>query len=224
MTSEHALALLMQNIKNCEDLNKYENRWILHCIYVGLASRRIAAAIGINDEYALIVGYLHDIGRIIRHNNHPIEGYLYLDNLGYPDIARYSLTHSFINNDIHLTAGGGPKDKDSFDFINNYLQNIDLNIYDNIVQLCDLFCLETGFTTIEKRMLDITERKGVFDNSYDHFKSIFDLKEKLEVMMGKDLYSLFPEIKEEDLNNQDIDREKLLELIKEKKKVRSLRK
>ncbi len=218
MNSELALTILLQNIKNIKELNNEENKWILHSIYVGIASRRIAQELKLDEDYALTIGYMHDIGRIINHQNHPIEGFLYLNNLGYPDIARYSLTHSFIDNVITNTAGGGPKDIKSFNFINNYLHSIKLNIYDNIIQLCDLFCLESGFTTIEKRMLDITKRKGVYDNSYEHYLKVIELKESMELKMGINLYALFPEIKEEDINNIQNDYNELLELIQKNKK------
>ena len=213
MDSKLALAILLQQLRNIKDLKKPENKWILHCLFVGQAAGRIARALNLNVDYARTIGYMHDIGRIIDHSNHTIEGYRYLDNLGYPEIGRYCLTHSFIDNIIPNTAGGGPKDKESYNFIKNYLDSIDLNIYDNIVQLCDLFCLETGYTTFEKRILDITKRKGVYPNSLDHLKSIIVLRERIEKMMGRSIYSLFPEIKQADLDNIDKDYKELIELI-----------
>ncbi|MBQ8891948.1 MAG: HD domain-containing protein [Bacilli bacterium] len=216
ITEKEALDLLLQDIKDKKDLTKPENKWILHSIYVGLAARRIAQALDLNESFALKIGYLHDIGRRINHFNHPIEGYFYLKNLGYDDIARYSLTHSFLNNDITKTVGIGPKDKESYDFINNYLQSINKDLFDNIIHLCDLMCLETGFTTIEKRILDVMTRKGVSENSYSHYMDLMDFKSWLEISMKKDLYDLFPEIKKEDLDNRLLDKALLLELIKPK--------
>ena len=175
LTEEQALKLLLENINDRIELSNPENKWILHCIYVGEAAKRIAKAIGINPDKAITYGYIHDIGRKISHSNHVIEGYNYLNNLGYIEEARYCLTHSFIDNDIDKTAGGGPKDVDSFNFINNYLHNNPHNLYDNIIQLCDLFCLETGFTTVEKRLLDISLRKGIYENSYNHYKRLFNI-------------------------------------------------
>ena len=67
MDLEKALTILLQNIRNIRDLQKTENKWILHSIYVGLAARRIAEKLSIDDDYALTIGYMHDIGRIIRH-------------------------------------------------------------------------------------------------------------------------------------------------------------
>ena len=220
MDSEMALGILLQNIKNRKDLCKPENKWILHSIYVGMAAGRIARELGIDEDFAITIGYMHDIGRMINHKNHPIEGYNYLNRLGYHNVARYCLTHSFIDNSIFSTAGGGPKDKESYEFISNYLNNINVNVYDNIIQLCDLFCLETGFTTFEKRILDITKRKGVFENSISHFDSIMCLKDKIEALMGKKIYSLFPEIQQNDLDNIEKDKELLMDMFKIPKKIK----
>ena len=211
ITEKEALNLLLDDI-NLKDLNNPENKWIKHSIYVGLASRRIADSLDLNDNYALIIGYLHDIGRKINHNNHPIEGYKYLKELGYDEIARYSLTHSFYDCKITNTIGLGPDTKEKYDFINNYLNSIHPSIYDNIVHLCDLFCLETGFTTIEKRMLDVISRKGMSDNFLNYYNNIQDFKRWIEITIKKNLYDLFPEIKEEDLKNQHDDYEKIRKL------------
>ena len=218
MDSEKALSILLQNIKSKTDLAKPENKWILHSIYVGLAARRIAHELGVDEDFALTIGYMHDIGRMIDHKDHAMNGYNYLNKLGYHNVARYCLTHSYINNKLFSTAGGGPKNKESYQYISNYLDSIKLNVYDNIVQLCDLFCLETGFTTFEKRILDITKRKGVYPNSLSHFNSIMELKEKMENLMGKKIYDLFPEIKKEDLDSQNDDYEELMELFKNRRK------
>ena len=218
MDSKKALEILLQNIHDIRELANPENKWILHSIYVGLAARRIAHELHLDEDLALSIGYLHDIGRMFNHKNHVIEGYRYLIKLGYPNIARFCLTHSFVDNTIPNTIGKGPRNE-NYEFISNYLNNTELNIYDNIVQLCDLFCLETGFTTFEKRILDISLRKGIYKNSSGHFESIMSLKNRIEAMMGKEIYSLFPEIKKEDLNTIEKDRETLLELFQKEKKI-----
>ena len=220
MTEKDALAILMQDIKTENDLKKLENKWILHSLYVGESAKRIAEALGLNGEYALIIGYLHDIGRRIDHSNHPIEGYNYLKELGYADLARYSLTHSFLNNNVKLTVGNGPKDPKSYKFINNYLNSINSNIYDNILHLSDLMCLDTGFTTIEKRILDCISRKGIGEHSYNHYMSLMDFKSWIEINIKKDLYDLFPEINQEDKANELLNKGILLTMIKPKTLVK----
>ena len=224
LTEEQALELLLKDIKDRKKLQNPENKWILHSIYVGEAAKRIAKGLGINLDKAITYGYIHDIGRRIDHKNHTIEGYNYLNKLEYTEEARYCLTHSFIDNDINKTAGGGPTDLENYNFINEYLQNHHHNIYDNIIQLCDLFCLESGFTTIENRLLDITLRKGVYDNSYDHYKAVLDLKKRIEKGLNHSLYTLFPEIKQEDLENIESDKEELEKLLKTNIKTYKLKK
>ena len=80
-----------------------------------------------------------------------------------------------------------------------------------------MFCLETGYTTFEKRILDITKRKGVYENSMRHFESVMELKTKIEKMMGIKIYDLFPQIKREDLDNAENNREELFELFRKGK-------
>ena len=167
----------------------------------------------LDSDYAQALGYIHDIGRKISHPNHTIMGYKYMIENGYPEEARSCLTHSFIDNNIFYTAGGIPQGKDRFDYMNNFLLSVNLTIYDNIVQMCDFFCLETGFTTIERRLLDITERKGVYDTSPMHLEKTMELKLRLEEMMGCPLYDLFPEIDVDALAQADDDYNKLVDLL-----------
>ncbi len=220
MTSKEALDLLFKDvIYSSKDLEKNENKWVKHCIFVAIAAGRIASRLGLDSDYAIALGYVHDIGRKISHPNHTIAGYEYMIKNGYPNEARSCLTHSFIDNNIYYTAGGIPEPQCRFDYMNNFLLSTNLTLYDNIVQLCDLFCLETGFTTIERRLLDITERKGVYDTSMMHFEKTMELKERLESALNCSLYDLFPEIDKEALAQADSERTQLLELLEDGKKL-----
>lgn len=196
-----------------EDLHKPENKWIHHCVYTAIAAKRIAEKLGLDANRAMALGYIHDIGRKVLHENHAIEGYHYVKHEGYNDYAGICLTHSFIDNDITMTAGGGPDTPKKYEFINEYLTTHQCTIYDNIIQMCDLFCSELGFTTIENRLLDITKRKGVYPNSLAHFHKTIELRERLEKQMGCNLYDLFPEIKEEDKQRVETDRNELISLL-----------
>lgn len=215
LSADSALNLLLKDtIKVKEDLERDENRWVKHCIYVAIAAGRIADKLGLDVDYAISLGYIHDIGRKISHPNHTIDGYKYMVEQGYVQEARSCLTHSFIDNNIYLTAGGIPEGQDRFDYMNNFLLCVSLTPYDNIVQMCDLFCLETGFTTIEKRMLDISVRKGIYSNSALHFTKVMELKNRLENQMGCALYDLFPEISSKSLSEIDSDRSELIQMFK----------
>lgn len=50
--------------------------------------------------------------------------------------------------------------------------------------------------TIDRRLLDVYTRLGVYDNTVYHIKETTKLKRELEDKMGCGLYSLFPEIVE----------------------------
>lgn len=216
LNAKSALDLLLKDVVvTRSDLEKPENRWVKHCIYVAIAAGRIAERLRLDVDYAISLGYVHDIGRKISHPNHTIAGYKYMIENGYPEEARSCLTHSFIDNNIYNTAGGIPTPQDRFDYMNNFLKSTTLTPYDNIVQMCDLFCLETGFTTVERRLLDITKRKGVYSNSEMHFGKTMELKKRLELQMGCSLYDLFPEIDKDVLEMAPIEHEELAALLME---------
>lgn len=246
LDSNTAKKLLYKDVINDEsELALDKNRWVRHCLYVGYGAGRIANAINNNwmnyeyfrdyiknngpldVDYATSLGYIHDIGRKISHPEHTTEGYKYLCNLGYSDEAKITLTHSFIDNDINNSADG-VTGEDRYNFINEYLHSVDLTPYDTIIQLCDLFCLETGFTTVERRLLDITKRKGIYKNSLLHFNKTMELLKRFELdddyqeilsmayKIDKEdigFYSIFPEISKEVLDKKDEDREELLKYI-----------
>lgn len=218
LTSEKALELLTEGIiLETSDYQKHENRWINHCINVGIAAERIAKRLNLDSDLAKALGYVHDIGRRISHPKHPIEGYHYMKDKGYVVEADICLTHSFIDNDICMTIGSGPKGDISI-FLSHYLSTHPATPYDRIIQLCDLFCTEIGFTTLEHRILDITKRKGTSEHSKMHFLSALQLQKSFETQMGCSLTELFPEIPEEDLKNRKEDYESLLSMIEESNK------
>ena len=148
-------------------------------------------------DKAIAMGYIHDIGK--REGppfiGHIVKGYDYLIQLGYEEeIANVCLTHSYLNNDINCTAGGVPKtDAYGYDFRKKFIENHSCTIYDNIIQLCDLFCTDK-FMLLEERLIEIMVRRGVDSNTVYHIKEAIKLKQTIEEKMGCSLYSLFPEI------------------------------
>ena len=220
LTSKKAIELLFKDvIKENNDILKPENRWIMHCLHVGYAAGRIAKKLELDEDYALALGFIHDIGRKISHPKHPIEGYEYMKKCGFEKEGEICLTHSFINNDINLVAGGAPSDSDEYLYIDSFLKGKVPNIYDNIVKLCDLFCLDKGFTTVEKRILDVYSRKGIYQYSKEHFEATLKLKEVIEKELECSLYELFPEISKEDINSINEDSNKIMQMILESKKI-----
>lgn len=196
LTKEQALLLLEEG----EKLSP--GRWVEHSKHVGVAAGRIAKALNLDIQKAETLGYIHDIGkRFGLKAHHTIKGYEYLIELGYDkEFANICLTHSYLNHDINCTAGGYPDPEGyGYEFRKEFIKDHEYTIYEEIINLCDLFCTDR-FMTIEKRMIDIYLRRGTYDNTTYHLQETFKLKEKIERQMNKPLYSLFPEITE-DLNH-----------------------
>ena len=194
LTSDIALDLL-NKCKDCDDIN-----WIDHSICVGNTASVIAKALNLDSDKAKAMGYIHDIGK--GHgdfNAHIINGYNYLKELGYDEeYANVCLTHSYLNNDIMCTAGVDPKFihlMKGYNYIKRFVEYHRYTIYDRIINLCDLMCT-SNTVTIDKRLIDVIIRRGVFSNAQYHISEIYKLKEYFDNLLGYNLYDLFPEIKD----------------------------
>lgn len=196
LTSKKARELLEIERKNVKD-----DRWIEHSICVGDSAGRIVKALkekgyNVDVDKAITLGYIHDIGKYNGESRgHVMRGYEYLKNKGYDEeYANICLTHSYLNNDILCTAGGVP-DKEKNPFLTDFIKNHEYTIEEKLINLFDLMCT-TKILTLDKRLIDIVLRKGVFSNTQYHVKETYKLKEYFDNLLGYNLYDLFPEIKE----------------------------
>lgn len=171
-----------------------DDRWIKHSICVGNTAGKIAEKLNLDVDYAKTLGYIHDIGRAIGDgNDHVINGYNYIKKLGYDDeYANICLTHSYLNNDVYCTAEGFPKD---IPFRTKFIKNHEYTIYEKIINLCDLMCTDT-IITVDKRLIDLIIRKGVYENTQYHIKETYELKQYIDEQLGFNVYDLFPSIKD----------------------------
>lgn len=198
LTSKEAKKILENMRKEVPD-----DRWIEHCISVGDSAGRIANAlyekgIDIDVDKAITLGYLHDIGKYNGESRgHVMRGYEYLKSKGYDlEFANICLTHSYLNNDVTCTAGGGPKPEDN-PFLTDFIKNHEYTIEEKIINLCDLMCPH-GYNvfTIDKRLIDLIIRKGAYANTQYHVIETYKLKKYFDDLLGYNLYDLFPEIKD----------------------------
>lgn len=196
LTSKEARELLEIERKNAKD-----DRWIEHSICVGDSAGILAKALkekghNVDVDKVITLGYVHDIGKYTGESHgHVMRGYEYLKNKGYDEeYANICLTHSYLNNDILCTAGGVP-DKEKNPFLTYFIKNHEYTIEEKLINLFDLMCT-TKILTLDKRLIDIVLRKGVFSNTQYHVKETYKLKEYFDNLLGYNLYDLFPEIKE----------------------------
>lgn len=198
LTIEKAREMLEEARKKAKD-----DRWIGHCICVGDSAGRIAKAlkdkgIDVDVEKAIILGYIHDIGKNNgKFHGHVMEGYNYLKEKGYDDeFCNVCLTHSYLNNDIVCTAGGVPNPEDN-PFLTDFIKKHQYTIEEKIINLCDLMCPQSGKVyTVDKRLIDIMTRRGAYSNTQYHIKETYKLKKYFDNLLGYNVYDLFPEIKE----------------------------
>ena len=202
LTSKDARNLLEKERKNVKD-----DGWIDHCISVGDSAGRIAKALsenGINVDIDKVIafGYIHDIGKKFNEHGgvfpHAINGYNYIKNLGYDEeYAGICIKHSFLNNDIDCISNDRDetdKSNPHYNFVKEYIKN-KYSLEEKIINLCDLMCT-TKTLTVEKRMIDLLLRHGVFKNTHYHIEKTMKLKEYFGNLLGFNIYDLFPEIKE----------------------------
>lgn len=169
--------------------------WVEHSRFVADAAGHIAAAHPDLDETtARVFGLLHDIGRRAgyTHNRHILDGYTYLQDLGYPAAARICLTHSFPVRDIAYCVGQWDTTHAEYAFVRDYLQSVVYDEYDRLLQLCDALALPTGFCLLEKRLVDVAMRHGVNDTTVARWQALFDLRDHFSRAAGASVYALLP--------------------------------
>lgn len=196
LTSDEALNILKKERGKLES-----DMWIEHQICVGNTAGKIAKALGLDEDKEKALGYIHDIGKRygIKERGalvHGYKGYEYLKKLGYDEeYAGICILHSYLNNDINCLADITDKNGLEYEFQKYYVENHKYTDEEKIINLCDLMCTNKVLT-MEKRLIDLLVRHGVFETTQYHIKEALKLKQYFDNKLGYNLYNLFPEIKE----------------------------
>ena len=147
---------LQERIHNGSKINIIFEHGV-HIFNVAKIAESIAAQTKghLDADTAYCLGLLHDIGRIkdetITHVPHGVEGFNYLNKIGYPDIAPICLTHNFI--DKNIQAEDFPTySPHIFAQTKEFLNNIEYNDYDRIIQVADLFSRGKEIMSIQQRL------------------------------------------------------------------------
>lgn len=174
--------------------------WVAHSINVARAAHLIAARHpGLDEERATILGLLHDIGRRAGRTGmrHVIDGYAYLNSLGFDDAARICLTHSFPYQNPRAVFGEWDCSEQEFRMMSDALTRITYDDYDHLFQLCDSLALPQGFCLIEKRLVDVFMRygqDGVSSLIHSKWRCVFEIQRRLEEIIGCSIYDILPEV------------------------------
>ncbi|OPZ77439.1 MAG: HD domain protein [Alphaproteobacteria bacterium ADurb.Bin438] len=179
--------------------------WIAHSKNVGEACRLIALKCPNMDvDKAYVCGLLHDIGRRFQGKiqvgkQHTINGYRFLMENGFDDVAKICLTHSFPNKDEVFCYGDDCSDIDN-EFIENFVKSCEYDDYDRLVQLCDMLATDKGILLLEQRCINIALRYPADDREIKRWRHAFKLKEYFSEKVGTSVYNLFPNFFENVVN------------------------
>jgi hypothetical protein len=148
----------------------------------------IAHYSGMDADKAYVLGLLHDVGRKfgVFQLRHISEGYKYMLSLGYDDVARICLTHSFVKDKIETYVGKFDAPEEDIEMIRDKLKETTQDDYDKLIQLCDAIAGAEGIMDIIDRMNDVKMRYGSYDP--EMWQTNLDLKNYFEKKMGMDLY------------------------------------
>ena len=159
-TREEAEALLE------EALPHNPGPWGDHSRTAAYCAECIAKASGgvLNPEKAYVLGLLHDIGRRYgkRHLGHVSDGYTHMMQLGYDEVARVCLSHSFNDQSLADYVGSRDTTPEETALIETGLAAMVYDEYDRLIQLCDSLAGAEGVLDIEERMLDVKRRYGAY--------------------------------------------------------------
>ena len=140
-------------------------QWGDHSRFTALCAERIAAQCeGMDADKAYVLGLLHDIGRKfgVKHLGHIYDGYRYMCELGYDEVARICLTHSFSIQNIHDYIGNFDIPQEQQEELETALAQVVYDDYDRLIQLCDSLAGAEGIMSIEERMADVKRRYGSY--------------------------------------------------------------
>lgn len=172
-------------------VTKNPGPWREHSYAVAEAAEKIARATPcLNPDFAYTCGLLHDIGRQMGHTYmaHVYDGYHFLKNLGYDQLAKICLTHSFNLHKIEDYIGKIDITDAQYEELKTLLAATQYDDYDRLIQLLDSTCSADGTKNMEARMNDVKERYGYYPE--DKWNKNFELKAYFEQLMGRDFYEV----------------------------------
>lgn len=166
-----------------------------HCCLVACCAEIIASRLPhIDGRKAYIYGLLHDYGKMIKDADnemffHGLTGYDEFMKIGYPDIAKICLTHSFTNKDFKLSDYSYPHR--DLQKTRRLLSKMEYDDYDRLIQLCDLLILDFDFKTLRERIEFIKLKYRVSSLMIKRkYREALHLKSYFDKLCGCDIYSL----------------------------------
>jgi hypothetical protein len=174
--------------------------WVRHSIVAAETARAIAVRHPtLESDVAYVLGLLHDVGRGtggsgVADVRHILDGYRLMHENGYEDCARICLTHSFPIKQADAYAGPWDCPVDDKRFVQTYLDQVEYDTYDRLIQLCDSLALPSGPVLMEQRLVDVALRWGFNALTVAKWRAFLALRRELSEAVGCSIYALLPNI------------------------------
>jgi hypothetical protein len=189
--------------------------WVKHVEHAAEAARAIAERYpGLDPERAYVLGLLHDIGRRtggkkIPHARHILDGYAFMLAEGFPAVARICMTHSFPAPIKDTAAFSSPWEcpPEERRLVQDFLDRVEYDVYDRLIQLCDALAQTSGCCLIEKRLVEVALRHGVNELTVPKWRAYLDLRQQFDDAIGTSVYTVLPGIVENTFGFHQPDRE-----------------
>ena len=173
-----------------EALTHNPGPWGNHSRTAAHCAEKIASVCGLDPDKAYVLGLLHDIGRKYgkRHLGHVSDGYSYMMSLGYDEVARICLSHSFNDQSLDDYVGNRDTSPEETALIERTLSAMVYDEYDRLIQLCDSLAGAEGVLDIEERMMDVRRRYGSYPQN--KWEINLSLKRHFEELSGRSIYEV----------------------------------
>ena len=166
-----------------------------HYQNVAYVASKIAEQTEMDIEKAYVLGLLHDYGEYIEDTIsgtfHGTAGYDELLKLGFDEVAKVCLSHSFFDSSF------SPEDFPAYEAkeierASAILKEKEFDEYDKLIHLADLMSPCGEIDTIENRILKLSEKYHIpSEKTQQMLKQGLELKNLFDNKCKKDIYTLF---------------------------------
>lgn len=160
-----------------------------HCFAVGTNAALLAPKMGLDPHKAFILGLLHDYGEKFSAINpqlfHGLEGYKFFSNLGYDEVARICLTHSFCHYDFCPEEFTYPQL--AMRECRRLIDKLQYNDYDRLIQFSDSLVNISQTVSLKQRIIFIMNKYHISKPVIRHkYKTVLKLKKWIDLQCGQD--------------------------------------
>ena len=173
-------------LTEAESLNS--GLWVAHSRNVARCAETIASQCDLNSDKAYVLGLLHDVGRRagIGQLKHVYYGWKYMNDMGYPAVAKVCLTHSYNTHRFEDDMAKLDVSPEQVNEVKSALEGYVFDDYDRLIQLCDSIATADGVVDVVERMNDVKARYGGYPQP--KWDKNLELLEYFKEKTGRDIY------------------------------------